>query len=143
MKNCRNCGEIKPLSAFYTHPQMADGHLNICKDCTKARVRKRAKNNPTVIEQDRRRNRSPHRKQAVASRQRENRVQANAKNAVYRAIKRQEMAPPSACICADCGRTTAQVLHHHSYDCEHWLDVVPLCRSCHGIRHAYPQRFAS
>ena len=38
MKTCRTCNKDKPLSSFYVHKAMLDGHLNICKDCTKTRV---------------------------------------------------------------------------------------------------------
>jgi 5-methylcytosine-specific restriction endonuclease McrA len=39
-KVCKDCRVEKDLSEFYKHPGMADGHLNKCKLCVSARVRK-------------------------------------------------------------------------------------------------------
>lgn len=40
MKKCFKCGTEKSLGDFYKHKGMADGHLNKCKDCNKADVKK-------------------------------------------------------------------------------------------------------
>ena len=38
IKKCFKCGRELPLSSFYAHPYMSDGHLNKCKDCAKKDV---------------------------------------------------------------------------------------------------------
>lgn len=53
-KACFKCGEIKPLSEFYKHPQMADGHVNKCKVCNKKDVHEhRLENLDKIQEYDR------------------------------------------------------------------------------------------
>jgi hypothetical protein len=37
VKTCRGCDVTKPLSEFYTNPNVHDGHLNWCKPCIVAR----------------------------------------------------------------------------------------------------------
>ena len=65
MKPCRRCGEVKPLDQFYWHPQMADGHLNVCMVCVKTREKlRRTANLERIQAYDRERGRLPHRKEA-------------------------------------------------------------------------------
>lgn len=40
-KICFKCGVEKPLSDYYKHKKMGDGHLGKCKECTKSDTKKR------------------------------------------------------------------------------------------------------
>ena len=38
LQECFRCHVVKPLSEFYKHPEMANGHLGKCKECNKKDV---------------------------------------------------------------------------------------------------------
>lgn len=146
MKACRACGLMKPLGEFYRHPKMADGRLNSCKACVRARVaRHRAANLERAQEYDRVRGLLPHRKAAVkarASRYADRKAnylrryreahqdRDTARCAVNNAIRDGKL---KAKPCERCTFALGVQAHHEDYSKP--LDVVWLCTKCHGARH--------
>lgn len=45
MKKCFKCEMVKPLSEYYKHAQMKDGHVNKCKKCNKKDAASHRNNN--------------------------------------------------------------------------------------------------
>jgi hypothetical protein len=139
-KRCFKCDQIKPITEFYKHPQMGDGHLGKCKECTKRDASEhREKNHAKVCAYDRSRFKDPVRKAKVRmyskrSRDRDNR-KAIARLRVARAVKSGKIRRPETCsLCGCAGRIEA---HHHDYDKP--LEVSWLCFKCHRT-HGHGQR---
>jgi hypothetical protein len=62
MKTCFKCNKEKPLTDFYKHKKMSDGHLNKCKECTKNDVKENVLKNPEYYrEYEQKRSMLPHR----------------------------------------------------------------------------------
>jgi len=55
-----------------------------------------------------------------------------AKAAVAAALERGDLVRGTECC--SCGEIKPTVAHHWSYEEEHWLDVVWICRRCH-VKH--------
>lgn len=130
-KTCFKCGEAKPLSAFYKHSGMADGHLNKCKECTKKDAGKhRSENIAKIREYDRNRgNRLPN---GYAKEYREKFPKKyKAHNMVNNAIRDKKLFPEP---CEICGTTEAVHAHHDDYDRP--LNVRWLCAAHHQQWHA-------
>jgi ribosomal protein S27AE len=133
-KKCFKCSAVKPLSEFYKHAEMADGHLNKCKECAKNDVHQhREKNLEKIRAYDRDRSKNKDRIAAAyeitkAWRQADSRRTA-AHSAVARAIKSGKLTRN---LCEQCGNQKS-VGHHDDYDKP--LEVRWLCQSCHVRLH--------
>ena len=131
MKKCFKCGEIKPLTEYYKHPQMADGHLNKCKACTKNDAGKhRSENIEKIREYDRiRGNRLAPGYQGEYRRKYPNKYRAH--SMVNYAVKSGKLFPQP---CEVCG--TEENVHGHHDDYLKPLNVRWLCAAHHQQWHA-------
>lgn len=133
-KECFKCKSVKPLSDFYKHPRMGDGHLNKCKECTKDDSTKhRNQNLEEIRAYDRSRAKNPERIKASIEVNRlwrvEDRRRSAAHSAVARALRNGELLREP---CTRCGNEKS-VAHHEDYDKP--LEVTWLCQPCHKKRH--------
>lgn len=143
-KFCIRCGKDKAISEYYVHATMADGHLSVCKTCVKARVNKRrADKIEDVREYDRQRGLLPDRKAKVranawrypSSSGTEKRLkypeQSAARDALNHAVRDGRVIKDDEC--ERCGADWRLDAHHEDYSKP--LEVVWLCKECHGARH--------
>jgi hypothetical protein len=134
MKTCRKCSRELPLSDYYAHPYMADGHLNICKACTKKRVSAhREANIERIRAYDRERHALP---EAVARRTdyaKIYRLKSPQKRAAHMAVARAIRSGKILRMpCLVCGATRSEA-HHKDYSAP--LEVIWLCPVHHRQVH--------
>jgi len=154
MKECRKCGEYKDLSEYYKHKQMHDGYINICKECTRNRVTahrwsnidkareydrnrpnylQRNKNNLEKIrnlsEKDRKEHYSKANLASKLSKSSNNKKVVN--QLVSNSIRGNKIIKNTEC--EHCGVKSKLDAHHENY--LEPLNVIWLCRPCHGKRH--------
>jgi ribosomal protein S27AE len=143
MKTCFKCHEHKPLSEFYAHPQMSQGTLNKCKECTKADARAqhtRNMANPLWVAKERERQRIKERARREAGRYipsqeaknawaKRNRHKIRAQHQTRAHVLRGRLKKQP---CEVCGSTSVQA-HHDDYTRP--LDVRWLCVKHHNEHH--------
>lgn len=133
MKRCFKCGTTKPLDDFYRHLEMADGHLNKCKECTKLDMRVDRVTKPRVREYDRARANQPHRialrKRVTAEWTKRHPDRKRASSMAAYAVRSGKLVRPE--LCEGCGLKRKLSKHHHDYSRP--LLVVWLCKPCHAI----------
>lgn len=147
VKTCRECGAELPLSEFYAHPKMADGHLNKCKTCVRNRVRKHAEENAERINAyNRSRASLPLRRMARDAYQKTERgIESGRKAKAAWALKNPERRVAHHAVnnavrdgkimrmaCEVCGDDKTQA-HHVAYDRP--MLVVWMCAAHHAQTH--------
>lgn len=133
-KECFKCHTVKPLTEFYKHSEMADGHLNKCKECNKNDATShRNKNLEKIREYDRARGKESKRIKAATEITRAWRAEDSrrvlAHTSVARAIRNGSLVRQP---CVRCGEIKS-LAHHEDYDKP--LEVMWLCQACHKQRH--------
>jgi len=133
-KECFKCKTIKPLENFYKHSQMADGHVNKCKECNKNDVTtNRNKNIEKVRAYDRERSKIPERIKANVEVNRAWRAEDSRRNVAHSAVAkaiRNGLLVRMPCVRCNEEKTVA---HHEDYD--YPLAIMWLCQACHKQRH--------
>lgn len=136
MKKCFKCDIVQPLSEFYKHKEMADGHLNKCKSCTKKDIHehRHGKGRDTILAYDRKRSSEPHRVsqrlKIIADWTLNNPLRRSAQNKLARAVKSGKIKKQACFICGD----EKSEAHHSHYDSP--LCVTWLCRVHHMQAHS-------
>ena len=135
MKVCRKCGVERPLSDFYKHSHMADGHLNICKECTKARVTRYRENNLEKIRWYDRKRGSRQSADDIREYRKSNPEKYEAHCKVKNAIRNNRLHKSTCIVCGGAN----SVAHHTDYNNQ--LDVVWMCKEHHARLHKYMRDF--
>jgi len=130
-KICFKCQKELPLSEFYKHKMMADGHVNKCKECNKADVAEhRLKNIERIRAYDRKRGN----RQTKEYRDNYKKKYPNKYSAhwiVSNAMRDNKLFKKD---CEECG--SSENIHAHHDDYLEPLNIRWLCAACHNQWHA-------
>lgn len=137
MKQCIRCDVVKPITEFYKHKKMGDGHLNKCKDCTKSDTLKRYQrlmSNPEGMNAEKARHRDKYHRLGYKDK---HRPTAEKKKIIMSRYKdkypeKQKAKNLSAQLKPS---ITGNQLHHWSYKLEHAKDVIELSVKDHNTAH--------
>ena len=146
-KRCSHCKQVKPLFEFHKNQASKDGRQNQCKICMKESVKK-YDNNPkgkATAKRYRQSERGQYtrkihnqseagkrsHKQSYCKYRNQSPYCIKANCALNYAVSIGKLPRVSSLQCSYCPKQAEQYHHHKGYAREHWLDVIPVCISCH------------
>lgn len=135
-KTCFKCNTEKPLTLFYKHREMLDGHLNKCIECAKIDVAKHRKGNLERIRQyDRERGKLENRKLQSAKNSKALKERITNYSSLHCKITR--MVKSGAIVKQPCCMCGSVMVHAHLDEYKEPIEIMWLCAVHHKARHFY------
>ena len=134
MKKCFKCNIEKPLNDFYKHPQMADGHLNKCKDCNKKDTSENYIKNVTLtkgyVDKERKRGRNKYHRLYHGTGK-------SCKKRMERYYEKYPEKYSAKCLSSKIKSINGCEKHHWSYNNVDAKDVIFLTKKEHNKAHRF------
>lgn len=154
MKFCNKCHQTKSFNEFQKDRNKKDGYSTICKSCRKAykdlpevKARSKERERTNQIKFTRKQYRLSGRGREIAQesyKRHYDSIYANqverhnkdprkrqAKAKVASEVRAGRMSKAKDFNCSYCPNRASDYHHYLGYDLIHWLDVIPVCRTCH------------
>ena len=138
-KKCFKCFLEKPLSEYYKHKQMLDGHLNKCKDCTKKDVKDRESKmmeDPDWVEKEKKRAREKYHRLGYKDIHKPS-TEKQKKYSKDHIERYPEKRRAKIKVNNNLKSNKGYNLHHWSYNEKHYLDVIELSIKDHSKAHRF------
>ena len=152
MKYCPECKKTKSGLEFYKDKFRRDGLSTRCKPCTIAYVKaytqtergrevaRKAQRKYRASDHGKKRKREDQKAYLATERGKEIKHKSaykyperrKARIILGNSIRDGKLKPAREFQCSNCNNSAKEYHHHNGYAPEHALDVIPLCRECHG-----------
>lgn len=141
-KVCFKCLVEKPLSEYYKHKKMGDGHLNKCKECAKNDVKTRSHSlseDESWVEQERARGREKYhrlnyREKQVTTPEAKKNIMGRYSERFPEKVRCRHFTGP---LRKQLGLDRTKEVHHWNYNIGFELDVIVLDRKDHYLLHRF------